>query len=118
METSIGSHFEKKKYNILKTMNPIFMQFASKCAVFQILFDKIHLYFCVPFPLITRKTSAKITSTCRWYAASLYAQSSDIQTVKNNVQDYKTTRRRFNANNVTNDSQRTKRPRVTTHGVL
>ena len=23
----------------------------SKCAVFQILLNKIHLYFCVPFPL-------------------------------------------------------------------
>ena len=28
------------------------MQFESKCAVFQILLDKIHLYFCDPFPLI------------------------------------------------------------------
>ena len=33
------------------------MQFASNSAVFQILLDKIHLYFCVPFPLIS--TSSK-----------------------------------------------------------
>ena len=32
--------------------NPIFMQFASKFAVFQIFLDKIHIYFCVPFPLM------------------------------------------------------------------
>ena len=57
MEASIGRHFEniKSQYlknpNILKNKNPIFMQFALKCAVFQILLDKIHLYFCVPFPL-------------------------------------------------------------------
>ena len=25
------------------------MQFMSKCAVFQILLDKIHFYFCDPF---------------------------------------------------------------------
>ena len=31
------------------------MQFASKCAVFQILLDKSHLYFCVSFPLNTGK---------------------------------------------------------------
>ena len=30
---------------------PIFMQVASKCVVFQILLDKIYLYFCVLFPL-------------------------------------------------------------------
>ena len=28
------------------------MQFALKCVIFQILVDKLHLYFCVPFPLI------------------------------------------------------------------
>ena len=31
------------------------MQLASKCAVFQILLDKIHLYFCAPVPLIKLK---------------------------------------------------------------
>ena len=31
---------------------PISMQFASKCFVFQILLDKIQLYFCDPFSLI------------------------------------------------------------------
>ena len=44
---------------ILKTQNrdifiskdPMSMQFASKCAVFQTLLDKIHLYFCGPYPL-------------------------------------------------------------------
>ena len=51
MAASIGSHFENIKCNILKTKNPIFMQFASNCAVFQILLDKILFYFCVPFPL-------------------------------------------------------------------
>ena len=43
--------------NILKDMNPIFMQFASKCAVFQILLDTIHLYVCVPFALKHTKKS-------------------------------------------------------------
>ena len=38
--------------NIFKSKNPISMQFASKREVFQILLDKIHLYFCDPFPLI------------------------------------------------------------------
>ena len=38
--------------NIFKSKNPIFMKFASKCAVFQILLDKIQLIFCVLFPLI------------------------------------------------------------------
>ena len=33
------------------------MQFASKCAVFQILLEKIHLYFCVPFPLTSNFSS-------------------------------------------------------------
>ena len=28
------------------------MQLAQKCAVFQILLDKIHLYFRVSFPLM------------------------------------------------------------------
>ena len=28
------------------------MQFASKCAVFQIQLDKTHSYFCLPFPLM------------------------------------------------------------------
>ena len=31
------------------------MQFASKCAVFQIYLDKIHLYFCDPFLLMGSK---------------------------------------------------------------
>ena len=62
--------------------------------------------------LITGKTSTKITLTCRRHAASRYAQSSDIQTVENNVQDNKTT----NANDVTKYSTRTERPHVTTHG--
>ena len=31
------------KLQILKNMIPICMQFASRCAVFQILLDKIHL---------------------------------------------------------------------------
>ena len=39
--------------------------------------------------LITGKTSTKITLTYLWHAASRYAQSSDIQTVENNVQDNK-----------------------------
>ena len=59
--------------------------------------------------LITGNTSTKITSTCHWQAASRYAQSSDIQTVENNVQ-YN------NAYGVTIDSTRTERLRVTTHG--
>ena len=51
MAASIGSHFENINSNLLKDMNPIFMQFASKYAVFKILLDHVHLYFCVPFPL-------------------------------------------------------------------
>ena len=35
-------------------MNLILMKFASNCAVFQILLDKIQLYFCVLFPLTYR----------------------------------------------------------------
>ena len=35
--------------NIFNSKNPIFMKFASKCAVFQILSDKIQLNFCVFF---------------------------------------------------------------------
>ena len=49
MAASIDSHLEN-----IKNMNPIFMQFASKCSNFQILLNKIHLYFCVPFPLKLR----------------------------------------------------------------
>ena len=49
MAASIGSHFENIKSQYLQNIS---MQFASKCAVFQILLDKIHLYFCDPFPLI------------------------------------------------------------------
>ena len=47
MAASIGSHFENIKSQYLQNIS---MQFASKCAVFQILLDKIHLYFCDPFP--------------------------------------------------------------------
>ena len=50
MAASIGSHLKNR--SILMNKNPIFMQFASKCAVFRILLDRIHLYFYVPFPLI------------------------------------------------------------------
>ena len=51
-----ASHFEKIKSQYLKKKKrkkkkiPIFMQFASKCAVFQIFLGNINLYF-VPFPL-------------------------------------------------------------------
>ena len=53
MAASIGSHFENITLQYLKIKSPIFVQFASICAIFQILLDKIHLYFCVPFPLTT-----------------------------------------------------------------
>ena len=66
--------------------------------------------------LITGRTSTKNILTCHWHAASRYAQSLDIQTVENNVQYTKCLGERFNANDVTNDSTRTKRPHVTTHG--
>ena len=56
MAASIGSHFENIKSQYLQNKNPIFMQFASKWAVFQILLDKINLYFCVPFPLNFQKS--------------------------------------------------------------
>ena len=52
MAASMGSRFENKNRNIFTSKNPIFMQFVSKCAVFQILLDKIHLYFCVPFTYV------------------------------------------------------------------
>ena len=57
--------------------------------------------------------------TYPWHAASHYVQSSDIQTVENNVLLFWTLRRlgkRFYANDVTNDSSRPKRLLVTTHG--
>ena len=38
------------------------MQFASKCSVLQILWNKIEVYFCDPFPL-RFKSSFIITST-------------------------------------------------------
>ena len=43
MAASIGSHFENKNCNIFKNKNPISMHFASKCAAFQILLEKLHL---------------------------------------------------------------------------
>ena len=63
MAASIGSHFENIKSQIFKSKNPIFMPFASKCSVFQILLDKIHLYFCDPFPLrceLTKDRNVKV----------------------------------------------------------
>ena len=43
-------------------------------------------------------------------------QSTDVQTVENNVQDNKTTRRKVNASDVINDSTRSECPCVTTYG--
>ena len=65
-------------------MNPISMQVASKCAVFHILLYKIHLYFCVPFPLSTLVAMAtlnfhrlimgkmKIDIYCRYFDVSCF----------------------------------------------
>ena len=58
--------------------------------------------------LITGKTSTEITLMCCWHDASQYAESSDIQTVENDIKDNKTIRRlgeRFNASDVTSDSE-------------
>ena len=55
--------------NIFKSKNPISMQFASKRAVFQILLDKIHLYFCDLFPLILMSiifTQYYLLQALRW----------------------------------------------------
>ena len=51
MAASIRSHFENIKSQSLQHLELISMQFASKCAIFQMLLDKLSLYFCVPFPL-------------------------------------------------------------------
>ena len=51
MTASIGSHFENIKLQSLQKYESDFHNFASKCAVFQILLSTIQLYFCVPFPL-------------------------------------------------------------------
>ena len=54
MAASIGSHFENiKSHNIFKTKNLFSMQFASKCAVLQMLLDNFVLHLYVPFPLRT-----------------------------------------------------------------
>ena len=42
----------------------MFMQFASKCAVSQIISDKFHLYVCVHFPLMKKIRSSALRIIC------------------------------------------------------
>ena len=51
MAASIGSHFENIKLQYLKKYESDFHAVCIKMCSFQMLLDKIHLYFFVPFPL-------------------------------------------------------------------
>ena len=77
---SIDSHSENIKSQYLKNMNPIFMQFAPKCSNFKILLNKIHLYFCVPFPLIFMiQTLLNIDDYIRYQRFSLRQLNTSIE---------------------------------------
>ena len=53
MAASIGSHFENIKLQYLKNYESNFHAVCIKMCSFSYTLGTIHLYLCVPFPLIT-----------------------------------------------------------------